>query len=80
MTESNKPPVGNRWRGRIDGEYVPRVITENGKFVGISIDGANKSAEFVDGQYINQVAFQENMIITDGVRGLGPGNFVTGDN
>ena len=80
MTETtNLPPVGNKWRGRINGEYIPRVIMKNGNFVGISIDGANKSAEFVDGQYINQIVFQENPIITDGVRGLGPGNFLRWD-
>ena len=54
------------WQGKIDNELVPRLLNDkNGNYIGISTNGISGSmgsevAEYSEGQYINQIAWDRN--------------------
>jgi hypothetical protein len=81
----NRQNSGNRWRGYINGEWVPRVVLKDGDIVGISINGRDNSAEITEGQFVGQIAFKEsgldrlNALKLDKVSGVAPGQFVMWD-
>ena len=81
----NKSNKGNRWRGYINGEWIPRTVIKDGEIVGISINGRDNSAELSEGQYDGQIAFREsgldslNLLKIDKATGIAPGQFVMWD-
>lgn len=58
--------VMDSWQGKIDNELVPRLLSDkNGNYIGISTNGISGSvgsevAEYSEGQYINQIAWDRN--------------------
>lgn len=58
--------VMDSWQGKIDNELVPRLLNDkNGNYIGISTNGISGSmgsevAEYSEGQYINQIAWDRN--------------------